>query len=201
MVGCGTTSESRMVLEDLRRALVPAVNRSGEHRLVAQDEQTSIVNSLRDRFTHSITLICRDSEISRPENNAVNCYEFALGLFEQPRYWEILNRARHRIPAMGLLVEDLIAAGLERLDSSREDVVVVYGLDCIGHVGLVRGHAVRSKWSPGGCVWDHLPLEVPETYGRLMGYVAPPQIEQTLRVFEEQMGGNCKRALDWYNAH
>src|SRR5206468_7750205 len=107
----GRASEPRMVLEDLRRGLMPAASRSGEHRLVAQDEQISIVNSLRDRFAHSITLVCRDSEVSRPENSAVNCYEFALGLFEQPRYWEILNRARYRIPAMGLLIEDLIAAG------------------------------------------------------------------------------------------
>jgi hypothetical protein len=189
-----------MVLEELRRQLEPAVKRSSEHPLVSEDEQIAIVNSLRDRFTHSITLVCRDSEVSRPENTAVNCYEFALGLFEHPRYWEILNRARYPIPAMGLLVEDLIAAGLERLDSSREDVLLVYGRDCVGHVGRVRGHAVRSKWSPGGCVWDHLALEVPETYGRLWGYYAAPPIEQTLRIFEEEMSGICKRALDWYKA-
>ena len=65
----------------------------------------------------------------------MNCYEFALGLFDHPGYREILNKARYRIPAQGLLIDDLIAAGLERLDSSREDALVVYRSDCIGHVG------------------------------------------------------------------
>jgi hypothetical protein len=152
-----------MDLEELRRQLAPAVRRSGEHRLVAQDDQISIVNSLRDRFPHSITLVSRDSDVWRPPGETVNCYEFALGLFDHPKYLEILNRAQWRIPAQGLLVEDLITAGLERLDSSRENALVVYHSDCIGHVGRARGDRVCSKWSPGGCVWNHAPLEVRST--------------------------------------
>jgi|SRR5215213_9121762 len=190
-----------MVVEELRRQLAPAVKRSSEHPLVSEDKQIAVVNSLRDRFAHSITLVSRDSEVSRPAGEAVNCYEFALGLFEHPRYWEILSAARYRIPAQGLLVEDLIKAGLERLDSSHDDAVVVYGDDCIGHVGRARGDRVRSKWSAGGCVWDHVPLEVPETYGGLLGYFAQPEIDQTLQIYEKEMSGVCKRALDWYHAH
>ena len=85
-------SVAHMVVEELRRQLAPAVKRSSEHPLVSEDEQIAIVDSLRDRFAHSITLVSRDSEVSRPEGDAVNCYEFALGLFEHPRYWEILSR-------------------------------------------------------------------------------------------------------------
>jgi hypothetical protein len=190
-----------VVPDELRALLIPAVERSREQPLIAEDEQISIVNGLRNRFQHSITLVSRDSEVSRPAGESVNCYEFALRLFEDRRYWEILNAAPYRIPAQGLLIEGLVAAGLEHLDSSREDALVVYRGDCIGHVGRARGPAVRSKWSPGGCVWDHEPLEVPETYGRLMGYFAVPHIDQTLRIFEKEMSGLCKRALDWYNAH
>lgn len=190
-----------MDLEELRRQLAPAVMRSGEHRLVVEDDQINTVNSLRKRFAHSITLVFRDSEISRAAGKAVNCYEYALGLCEHPRYWKILNGARYPIPAQGLLIEDLIAAGLERLDSSLENTLVFYCSDCIGHVGRARGEGVRSKWSPGGCVWDHAPLEVPENYGRLVSYYTPPLIDETLDIFEEEMSGNCNRALEWYNAH
>jgi len=112
-----------MALEELRRRLTRAVKRSKGGPLVAEDQRVGIVDSLRDRFSHSITLVARDSALSRPLGEAVNCYEFALELFEHRRYWEIWKGARFPIPAQGLLIEDLIAAGLERLDSSREDAL------------------------------------------------------------------------------
>jgi hypothetical protein len=190
-----------VVSNELRGLLAPAVKRSKEQPLIAEDEQISIVNGLRDRFSHSITLVLRDSGVPRPHDDAVNCYEFALGLFEHPRYWDILDRARYRIPPQGLLIEDLIAAGLERLDSPRDNALVVYRSDCIGHVGLARGGGVRSKWSPGGCVWDHAPLEIPETYGSVVGYYMPPRIDQTLGIFANEMNGICRRPVEWHNAH
>jgi hypothetical protein len=186
---------------ELRQLLAPAVKRFEERPLIAEAEQISIVNGLRDRFGHSISLVARDSDISRPAGDTVNCYEFALGLFDHPRYWKIRNEAPFALSAQGLLIEDLIAAGLERLDSSQGNALVVYRSDCIGHVGRARGDRVRSKWSPGGCVWEHALLEVPVSYGSLMGYYAPPPIEEALDIFENEMSGNCKRALDWYYAH
>jgi hypothetical protein len=157
-------------LRGLRSELIPAVLRSSDRPLVAEEDQISIVDSLRERFSHSITLVLRDSEVPRLRGDAVNCYEFTLGLFNNLRYRDILDTARFRIPAQGLLIEDLIEAGLERLDSPRENALVVYRSGCIGHVGQLRGGKVRSKWSPGGCVWDHAPLEVPLGYGTLMGW-------------------------------
>ena len=190
-----------MNLEELRRHLAPAVKRFGEKRLVLEDEQIRVVESLRDRFEHSITLVSKDSEVWRPAGESVSCYEFALGLFEHSRYWEIWKAALCKIPAQGLLIEDLITAGLERLDSARENALVVYRSDCFGHVGRARGNKVQSKWSPGGCVWDHAPLEVPQVYGGLWGYYASPSIDETLTIFAGEMSGTCKRALEWYHAH
>jgi hypothetical protein len=130
----------------------------------------------------------------------VNCYAYALGLFDHLKYWEILDKAQFRIPAQGLLIHDLIAVGLlKRLQSSGEGALVVYAHDCIGHAGRVVGNSVRSKWSPGGCVWDHAPLEVPARYGRVVGYYATPSIDDTLAIFQKEMTGICKRAFNWYH--
>src|SRR5262245_29242956 len=100
------------------------------------DEQVGIVNALQKRYPHSISLVCRDSDIRHPGQQSVNCYEYAFKLFAEQRYWDIIERALFPLPAVGLLVHDLIADGAMRpLAGVEEGAVVVYkNPRCYSHV-------------------------------------------------------------------
>jgi hypothetical protein len=159
--------------------------------------QIESINDLKNRFEHSIGFVLSDSDVPRPEGKSVNCYEYAFRLYEQRRYWDLVAKDPKHYQAMGILVRELIKQGLEPVSASEEGGLVVYRNDqCLNHVGFVRGRLVRSKWGPGGSVWDHRPEEVPISFGNVMGYYRAPTTEHVVEVFGRL---SPERIQDWYD--
>jgi hypothetical protein len=145
-------------MSDLRDALETVVNSGG----VSMSDHPAAIAAISSRFQHSIQRVPDAGQ--RP----YNCYMFALGLLDNDRIYEILQKDAGWYGLAGVRVgPEFVSSVMQNGTVVKNDAgeVVIYLRDGSPvHAGLITGKRVKSKWGIGG-LWEHNLWEVPRSYG------------------------------------
>jgi hypothetical protein len=163
--------------DELRRELEDA---SG---LLVVPEYRLRLETLRERYGHTITIL----DDGAPEIARFNCFAYALRVWNDPIYRELVDERQ----SSSLINSDLVSEMLRGGDFAEvpeaivqpDNIVLYFAGDQLCHAGLVEEASspliIRSKWG-GNEVHRHRLWEVPAYHGDLLRFYRRPDREIVL---------------------
>jgi hypothetical protein len=155
----------------------------------------SAFDEVQEEHNHTIRIISANWEWL----NTFNCYAFALGIVDNPRYQAFVQNHRNSALANSGFMSALLARG-ELIEINEANVrignLAIYLADGrVTHAGVIvtDRQTVRSKWGPGE-LYEHGLWEVPESYGGQTQFVGAPDTNRIINLLEWHVankGGEC----------
>jgi hypothetical protein len=142
-------------------------------------------DELQNKHDHTIRMIPADKKWL----DTFNCYAFALGIVDCPRYQELVETYRNGALANSGFMSALLMRGeLAEIDLPKVRVgnLVLYMADGrMRHGGIVMAgrHTIRSKWGPSE-LYEHGLWEVPESYGAQVQFAGAPGRDRIIYLLE-----------------
>lgn len=145
-------------MPSLRDALEEIVNGGA----LSVSEHPAAIARLAPRFPHSIRHIKEEPE------RRYNCFMLALGLLQNDRVYDILQKDALWCGFADVKVgPEYVDRLIHRAVLVRDDsgpLIIYLSNDKPVHAGLVVGKGILSKWGIG-LLWEHEVWEVPRSYG------------------------------------
>lgn len=134
-------------------------------------------------YGHSIRMLEADPAWLR----TFNCYAFALGLAEHPRYQGLVAAHQNSALASSAFVAQLLANGnLQEIDQVQPGDIALYLVaGSVAHAAVIAVGEGRlhSKWGPNE-LYDHALWEVPASYGSEVRFFRRPPVATTIDLLE-----------------
>jgi hypothetical protein len=148
----------------------------------------SAFDEVQREYGHTIRIIPGDKKWLE----TFNCYAFALGIVDSPRYQTLVQKHCNGALANSHFMSALLACGeLTKIDEARVRVgnLVLYLAEGrLTHAGIVftGSQRVRSKWGPNE-LYEHALWEVPQSYGGQKQFVDAPDKDRITDLLERYM--------------
>lgn len=173
---------SRESLESQTETLRAALDRIMS--LQSQSAFKSAFKEVQEQQNHTIHII----PAKREWLDTFNCYAYALGIVDNPRYQALVER-HHSALANSEFMSTLLVCG-ELIEINEANVrigdLVIYSKDGrVTHAGVTvtDRQSVLSKWGPNE-LYEHGLWEVPESYGGQMQFAEAPDTNRIIDLLE-----------------
>jgi hypothetical protein len=145
-------------------------------------------DEVQEEYNHTIRIIPANKEWL----DTFNCYAFALGIVDSPRYQALVQKHRNGALANSGFMSALLARG-ELIEINEANVrvgnlVIYLANGRMTHAGVIvtDRHRVRSKWGPSE-LYEHGLWEVPESYGGQMQFAGAPDTNRIMDLLERHV--------------
>jgi hypothetical protein len=144
-------------------------------------------------YGHSI----REVESNAEHLQTFNCYAYAFGIVDHPRYQALVQEHSTRTEVAGAItnsafVSKLLSNGelreIDQTNAKTGDIVLYFSPRGVEHAAQLESgvNVIRSKWGPSE-LYEHGLWEVGRSFGDVVRYFAAPVPEHIIDLLEAHL--------------
>ena len=159
------------------------------NKINSKDIHRSALEGLHTSLGHQIVMLQGDPHWL----DSFNCFAFALGLVDEPRYQDLYQLHQQATLADSAFVTGLVEDGhlseIPARDARSRTIVLYFKDGCLQHGGPIEAGSrrIRSKWGLSE-LYEHGLWEVGASYGTQVRYFTVPDPHRIIALLEGYIG-------------